>query len=582
MKTAAMSSLSLQTHLLSLQPKPAAVAVDPRGFKTALQSFVQFLITHEVQATLWLKLPKDDAWWQDIWQYGQQAAGCTIYTLGEQTGNPPESLAASLRPIPIEQTAELKREYLCLAVADNFVGVLLAARVAPGTPTPDKRTLNLYSAIAPRSVVAVSHSIKAILDHNLPAESPPEPDTSLEANAEMAKATDEGSESEDDMSLTGRIQPHSARAIAGEAALSQWNRCFPESLASQTTMPLAENFLTWQLQFQEDLRSQLNEYRSVSKNKKANTLTPALHSISAGFLDKARQELHSPLTTIKTALTLLGSPTLKIAQRQRYLEMITAECEHQKSLINDIVQLLQAQTTRRETAQGLILSDLIPGIVSIYQPIAEERGVMLAYTVPAELATVLGVEAELKQVLIQLINNGIQITPTGGRVWVAATPYNNNFVSLTVQDSGCGIAKENIERMFDAFVQTASSHSAQKESKKGTGLGLTLVRHLIQRMGGSISVESVPNSGTTFQILLPIHTAPKKASSDRASSDRTSSDGASSDGASSDSSVRTDESAKASHRNKQLSGNQALSPAAAATNQAPRVASHPDFLTRSH
>ena len=102
-----MSALSLQNRLAGLQPTPAAVAVDPRGFKSALQSFIQFLIAHDVSATLWLKLPKDDAWWGDIWQYGQQAAGCTIYTLGEQTGTPPDTLAASLRPIPIEPGPEL-------------------------------------------------------------------------------------------------------------------------------------------------------------------------------------------------------------------------------------------------------------------------------------------------------------------------------------------------------------------------------------------------------------------------------------------------------------------------------------------
>ncbi|MEL6350690.1 MAG: ATP-binding protein [Cyanobacteria bacterium J06627_28] len=474
MKTAAMSPLSLQASLASLQPPPAAVSVDPRGFKTALQSFVQFLVTHQVQATLWLKLPKDDAWWQDIWQYGHQAAGSTIYTLGEQTGTPPESLAASLRPIPIEQTAELKREYLCVAVAENFVGVLLAARIAPGTPTPDKRTLNLYSSITPRTVAAVSHGIKAVIESNLPAEL-------QEMSATDGKPTVGAGAGAD-------------RTIAGAAALSQWDRCFPESLMNRVTMPLAETFLTWQVQFQEDLRSQLNEYRSAQKNNKPSS---ALAATDADFLNQARQKLHAPLTTIKTALTLLGSNGLKLAQRERYLDMISAQCEHQEALINSITQLLQVQGTRSEPSKTLMLSDLIPGIVSTYQPIAEERGIMLAYTVPADLSAVVCAECELKQVVIQLLQNGIQITPKGGRVWVAARTHSDKFVALTVQDSGCGIAKDDIDGLFEAFSQTSGSDS------KGAGLGLTLVKQLVTKMGGSISVDSTPNSGTTFTLLLP-------------------------------------------------------------------------------
>ena len=142
MNSYATSALSLQARLNSLQPQPAAVAVDPKGFKAALQSFIQFLIDQEVSATLWLKLPKGEAWWEDIWQYGQQAIGCTIYNLGDQVENPPDTLAASLRPIPIDSIGALKKEYLCLAVAPNFMGALLAARTStPASTAPVSTTL---------------------------------------------------------------------------------------------------------------------------------------------------------------------------------------------------------------------------------------------------------------------------------------------------------------------------------------------------------------------------------------------------------------------------------------------------------
>ena len=99
--------------------------------------------------------------------------------------------------------------------------------------------------------------------------------------------------------------------------------------------------------------------------------------------------------------------------------------------------------------------------------------------------------------MILLLQSGIHITPKGGRVWVAARTHSDKFVALTVQDSGCGIAKGDIDDLFEAFSQTSSSES------KGAGLGLTLVKQLLTKMGGSISVDSTPNSGTTFTLLLP-------------------------------------------------------------------------------
>ncbi len=462
-----MSPLSLQAHVVSLPSSPRAIAVDPRGFKTALQSFIQFLISHQVRATLWLKLPKDDAWWQDIWQYAQQTAGCTIYSLGEQTGNPPNTLAASLRPIPIEQTAELKREYLCLAVCDQFAGALLAARVAPGTAVSERRTLHLYGAASLSTIAALSTGIKAVIESNLPG-----------------------------YFLESELESSDEKAIAAAAALSQWDRYFPASLWTQGTLPLSEAFLSWQMQAQEELRSQLNKTHSASSTHESANDHPTTELISADFLRQAREELQSSLTTIKTALTLLGSPTIKLVQRQCYMEMISSQCDRQKNLVNSIIELLQVQTTQGQKPYPINLSEMLPGIVSIYQPIAEERNVILFYTVSDQLNAVLGVEAELKQVVIHLIKNGIQRTAKGDRIWVSAAPEGDRFIALTVQDSGEHITRSGINRIFDAFGPSADSGK--------TNLELTLVQQLVQRMGGHIAVESTLDQDTYFKVLLPV------------------------------------------------------------------------------
>lgn len=481
-----MSPLSLQTHLVSAQPQLPAVSVDPRGFKIALQSLVNFLIANQVPATLWLKLPKDDAWWKDIWRYGQQAAGCNIYVLGGQTGTVAAGMVARLHPITLAQDAVLKKEYLCLAIADQFVGMLLAARDSDSAPVADKRTLKLYCSTSPQVVTVLSAGMKQAIESSLPV---------AQAATDLPNRSADISESLDFSDAEQAASPEDAFA-GSRAVLSQWAHHFPSDLASRGALPLTDAFLVWQLQFQEELRSQLATYRSGQSAPN----TP-LFALATDFLAQASQELQSPLTTIKTALTLLGSPTLKLAQRQRYLDMIGAQCDRQKSLINSVIDLLQLQTTAAAAPHALQLADVIPGIVSTYQPIAEEDGIMLAYTVPSNLTKVMGAEAGLKKVVTHLVINGIQNTPRGGRVWVAAAPHNANFVALTVQDSGGGIAKTDITKLFEAFYRSPSN------AKAGAGLGLTLVQQLVGRMGGSVSVDSEPSRGTTFKILLPVHRA---------------------------------------------------------------------------
>ena len=470
-----MSSLSLQTHLVDAQPQLPAVPVDPRGFKIALRSLIDFLIAHQASATLWLKLPKDDAWWTDIWRYGQQVPGCHIYILGSRPVTLPEDLAACLHAIAIAQDADLKREYLCLAIAGNFTGGLLAARPAVSTPAGDKRTLKLYCSTSAQGIAALSVGIKQAIEESL-------------------SATQAAADSTDSADGSNPSEPGEDPFAVRRALLSQWTQYFPTHLTERAALPLTDAFLTWQLQFQEDLRSQLATYRSIGQGATAASLS----TLSPDFLAQAGQELQSPLTTIKTALTLLGSPTLKLTQRQRYLDMIGAQCDHQKSLINSVIDLLQIQTTAVIAPKAIQLADIIPGIVSTYQPIAEEEGIMLAYTVPADLTKVMGTEAGIKKIVTHLIINGIQNTLRGGRVWVSAAPHDANFIALSVQDAGVGIAKTEITKLFEAFYRSSNNN------RQGAGLGLTLVQQVIGRMGGSVSVDSELSRGTTFKLLLPV------------------------------------------------------------------------------
>ncbi|MGK7912067.1 MAG: ATP-binding protein [Synechococcus sp.] len=218
-----------------------------------------------------------------------------------------------------------------------------------------------------------------------------------------------------------------------------------------------------------------------------------------GFMKTVSQQLCNPLTNIKTALQLLRSPRIKEGQKSRYWDVILSECEHQASLINSLMELTSIEESAPEgEAVPVALFDVVPGVVSTYQAVAHEKGIMLAYTVPSALPKVLFPEAALKTVLVKLIENGIQCTLEGGKIWVIATA-NGQYVQVEVRDTGIGIPPDSIPKLFDRFYRVPRA----KMQSGGVGLGLTIVQTLLLQSGGAISVRSQMGMGSTFTLMLP-------------------------------------------------------------------------------
>ena len=135
------------------------------------------------------------------------------------------------------------------------------------------------------------------------------------------------------------------------------------------------------------------------------------------------------------------------------------------------------------TLQPVRLSDIVPGVVSTYQPLAQEKGIMLAYTVPQDLPEVSCLSAWLKQIVINLLHNSIKFTPTGGQVWVRSR-LQGDYVQLEFRDTGIGIPTSEIPKIFDRFYRV---RPVAGEDAGGAGLGLTIVQQLLLRCSGSIS-----------------------------------------------------------------------------------------------
>jgi two-component system, OmpR family, phosphate regulon sensor histidine kinase PhoR len=213
------------------------------------------------------------------------------------------------------------------------------------------------------------------------------------------------------------------------------------------------------------------------------------------------QELCTPLTNIKTALKLLESPAIKQPQRQRYLGLIRGECDRQSSLIHGVTRLLAVDRPADPSEIANIqLSQIIPGIVSTYQPLAEEKGIRLGYTVPNHLPTVSCTEMWIRQITINLLHNGIKYTPEGGQVFVQAS-VQGHYIQLEFRDTGMGIPPAEIPKIFDRFYRV---RTLADQDSHAAGLGLTIVKNILARCGGSISVISQVGAGSKFRVLLPI------------------------------------------------------------------------------
>jgi signal transduction histidine kinase len=182
------------------------------------------------------------------------------------------------------------------------------------------------------------------------------------------------------------------------------------------------------------------------------------------------------------------------------LRDVNAEAERLGLLINDLLTLARADENQFLLEREAVRLDVLAAdVVATTEVLASERGITLE--VKAEQpATVIGDEVRLIQVMMNLIDNAVTYTNTGGKV-LLSVEVRERSVYLVVSDTGIGIAPEHLEYIFERFyrVDTARSHTAGR-----TGLGLAIVEWIVRAHEGSISVESQVGKGTTFTVQLPL------------------------------------------------------------------------------
>ncbi len=227
-----------------------------------------------------------------------------------------------------------------------------------------------------------------------------------------------------------------------------------------------------------------------------------LDHLKNDFVSSVSHELRSPLTALKGFLQMfqMGLSGPVSDQQKENLTLMLQCTDRLGRFVNNILDVAKLEAGMMDfTIQPLDPRAVAQEIVALYQPQATSEKVKVVLDAPASVPNVQADSDKLRQVFTNLVNNALKFTPEGGQitVWVKDEVQ---FVRMGVTDTGVGIPKDEISKLFNKFEQVKATK--EKAKGHGTGLGLAIVKQIVEGLGGKIGVESELNKGTTFYFML--------------------------------------------------------------------------------
>jgi len=223
-------------------------------------------------------------------------------------------------------------------------------------------------------------------------------------------------------------------------------------------------------------------------------------AVRRDFVANASHELRTPLTAIRGfAETLLDGALDEPRVARRFVGNIVENSKRLSRLVDDLLALSRAESPEMQYAlEPVDPAHVATKVLAALEGKASDKGIAVALEGTGDARPVLADEGALDQVLMNLVENGIKYTPSGGRVTVGFV-RGAEGMAIEVRDTGPGIGASHLPRIFERFYRVDAGRSRHLG---GTGLGLAIVKHLVQRMNGEVSVESPPREGTIFRVRL--------------------------------------------------------------------------------
>lgn len=223
------------------------------------------------------------------------------------------------------------------------------------------------------------------------------------------------------------------------------------------------------------------------------------------FLTNVSHELRSPLTTLRGMIAALNDKIIPEAKIPHYLQICDREVQRLQRLVGDLLDLARIQNGADVFHMGRI--DAVrtaQDVIDLLAPAIAEKGLQLHVWVPDETAPVTYVQLDpdrYAQILNNLLYNAMQFSPAGSSITVWIGVSAGKF-TVRIRDTGIGMSEEEMKRIWDRFYKADPSRSGTRS--EGTGLGLTIVKHLVSGMGGTIEVKSWPGEGSEFCVRFPL------------------------------------------------------------------------------
>ncbi len=261
------------------------------------------------------------------------------------------------------------------------------------------------------------------------------------------------------------------------------------------------------LQLYEALKKSYDELEERVRDRtlelaKANEELVRLNKMKSDFVSAVSHELRTPLTSIKgyAALMRNGPPGAVSKEQGERLEKINRHTDYLSSMISDLLDIARIESGRvGMTIQPIALGRLVETVADLLGPQLKEKELSLKVELPADLPPLQADESRFQRVLINLLSNAIRFTPNKGTITIHGT-RTNAALQVDVTDTGYGMAPEDLSKLFLEFFR---ADNPVNRERKGTGLGLVLVKRIIEAHGGKIWVASQLGKGSTFSFTLP-------------------------------------------------------------------------------
>jgi two-component system sensor histidine kinase/response regulator len=270
------------------------------------------------------------------------------------------------------------------------------------------------------------------------------------------------------------------------------------------------DYITKPFQFREVVARVQNQLMLVYQRRQIEALRAqdrqyfeSLNRMKDQFIRMATHDLRNPLnvilgyTHVLDRLEVAGGDQALLKQS---IDNIRNSVGKMRTLVTDMLDLAQLETGSRLTLTKVALADFLQRCLGSFHVLAKQQKIELVYKAPPKDAYVMMDESYMTRVIDNLVSNAIKYSPEGGKVSVKAWVRDDNAV-IEVSDTGLGIHADDLPHVFDAFYRVQHQ---ENEDVEGSGLGLSIVKTIVEQHGGQITVQSELGQGSTFRVVLPV------------------------------------------------------------------------------